>query len=206
MRIPEQYISYQGPVVDDPQIMDELPPDLRDHLAAQNGYVAFEGALHVRGAVSDPEWHSIRLAWKSDFAFHQLYDQITETDVPFAEDCVGDQFFLRGLQIAHLNAETGEIDLLEMNLDQFLEACLADPLEFLLAHPLKQLQQESGSLEPGQLIHAFPPFSTKEGGAESSLRAVPALEVHRWHAELARVLGSLHDGEKLEIRLVDDDR
>lgn len=206
MRIPEQYISYQSPEVDDSQIMDQLPPDLRDHLAAQNGYVAFEGALHVRGAVSDPEWHSLRHAWKSHLAFHHLYDEITETDVPFAEDCVGDQFFLRGQQIAHLNAETGEIDLLEMNLEGFLKECLADPLEFLLAHPLKQLQQESGSLEPGQLIHAYPPFSTEEGGAGSSLKAVPALELHQWHAELARIIGPLQDGQKLEIRVTDDDR
>src|SRR5437763_1751021 len=54
---------YVGPPVDDPAILDRLPGEYRALLARANGYVAYHGGLHLRGACFAPEWHSLRAAW-----------------------------------------------------------------------------------------------------------------------------------------------
>jgi hypothetical protein len=54
---------YIGPPIDDPDILDRLPAAYRDFLARTNGYVAYGGGLHVRGACHAPGWHSLRAAW-----------------------------------------------------------------------------------------------------------------------------------------------
>ena len=50
---------YLGPPIDDPAILESLPPELADLLRRANGYVAYDGGLHVRGACHMPEWHSL---------------------------------------------------------------------------------------------------------------------------------------------------
>jgi len=56
----------------------------------------------VRGAVTSPDWHSIRVMLEGPDALHCLYSQILPDDIPFAEDCVGDQFCLRSSEVIRL--------------------------------------------------------------------------------------------------------
>ena len=100
-------------------------------------------------------------------AWHSL----REDDIPFAEDAVGDQWILRGDQVLRLAAETGDVEPLGLGL-----------------HPLLQLHQEGGRLEPGQLISVYPPFCTKESADGVSLRPVPADECHAFLWSLAEQL------------------
>ena len=187
---------YQGPAIDDPAILEQLPPDLRDLLQQVNGFVKYGGGLHLRGACRGPAWHSLRVAMEGAHAFHVLYpDVIDATDVPFAQDCSGDQFVIRGGEVHQLAAEVGEIDPLDMDLNQFLEHVEADPVESLCMHPLKRFRDEQGRLEPGRLLLAYPPFCTGQSGGTASLRDVPALEVIGYHAELARQIQDAEDGD-----------
>jgi hypothetical protein len=62
--------------------------------------------------------------------------------------------------------------------------------------------QDGGSLSPGQLLLAYPPFITSESAAGNvALGSVPAEEVISFHQDLARQLRELPDGAKLEIRI-----
>ena len=81
----------EGPPVDDAELLDALPRELRSFLERVNGFVAFDGGLHVRGACESPSWHSLRRRWQGEFALHERYPLLTDTDIPFAEDAVGDQ-------------------------------------------------------------------------------------------------------------------
>src|SRR4051812_2832298 len=89
------HTTYVGPPIDDGEVLNRLPADLARLLHEVNGFIAFEGGLHVRGACHRPAWHSLRNAWVGEDAFHRLYDGVQTEDVPFAEDCMGDQFLLR---------------------------------------------------------------------------------------------------------------
>src|SRR5262249_50069797 len=105
-----------------------------------------------RGACREPAWHSLRDAWFGEAAFHRLYPGVQAEDIPFAEDCMGDQFLLRGGQVWRLAGETGEIASMGVSLGEFLHSTQADPVEHLSLHPLLQFQEEGGTLEPGHLL------------------------------------------------------
>ena len=65
------------------------------------------------------------------FSLHNSYPAITDTDVPFAEDCVGDQFLLRNRNVIKLFSETGEVEEYGFGLATFLKNASENPVEFL---------------------------------------------------------------------------
>ena len=194
-------VTYQGSAVSDAETFLKLPENLQGLLNSLNGFIQFGGGLHIRGAVHIPKWHSISEAWSGSAALFKLYDCVLDTDIPFGQDCVGDQFLLRNKEIWRLSAETGEIENLGLGLSSFFESVSKDPIGFLGMEPLLQLQSEGTELEPGQLIHAYPPFCTKEAANGVSLKPVPAAELILFHAELSSRLPP--DGEKIVMQVTD---
>lgn len=188
------HITFQGPPIDDREVLARLPEDLAGLLDQLNGFIQFGGGFHVRGACSEPAWHSLREAWLSESAVHELYSGVRDSDIPFGQDCLGDQFLLRDGIVRHLSAETGEVETLGLSLMQFIERIQVDPMEVLGLQPLQKFLQSGGQLEPGRLIHAYPPFCTEEAANGVSLRDVPALELLEVHAQLARQVAGLPGG------------
>ncbi len=84
-------ISFVGPPIDDIEVMQWLPANLQGLLKQINGFIQFGGGLHIRGACRQPTWHSIGWSWQGDKAFHRRYSAVSANDVPFAQDCLGDQ-------------------------------------------------------------------------------------------------------------------
>jgi hypothetical protein len=197
------HVTFTGPPIDDAELLDRLPTNLAGLLRQINGFIQFHGGLHVRGACHVPDWHSLRDAWDGPTAFHRHYPEVQPTDVPFAEDCMGDQFLLRQAVVHKLSAETGEIESLDVGLGGFLERVTADPIEYLQLQPLLQFQQEGGSLEPGQLLSAFPPFCTQQAAAGVSLAAISATERRRFLADFSTQLRQIPDGGSFNFVIKD---
>ena len=193
------HVTYTGPAIDDPEVLAKLPKTLATLLQQTNGFVHYHGGLHVRGACLAPTWHSLRDAWSGPNAFHKLYPEVKPDDVPFAEDCMGDQFFLRGNEVWRLYAETGEMESLEASFKQFMQDVEDDPGEHLGLHPLLKFQREKKHLQPDQLLAAWPPFCVEEAEAGQTFSAVPAEERHKSLAELAAKIRDLPDGATLDI-------
>lgn len=198
-----QHVTFTGPPLDDGEVLDRLPANLVKLLRQINGFIQFHGGLHVRGACREPDWHSLRDAWDGEAAFWRLYPEVQRADVPFAEDCMGNQFLLRDGVAHKLAAETGEVESLGVGLREFFEAVAADPIEYLSLHPLLQFQRDGGSCGLGQLLAAFPPFCTKESAAGVSLAAISAGERRRFLADLAAQLRDVPEGGKIDFRVVD---
>ena len=99
-------ITWQGQSVGNSFEAHFLPRPIDNLLQQINGFILWEGALHVRGVCIEPEWHSLQSAM--DILEH--YHVLEEGDVPFAQDCVGDQFIFRENEIYRLLAETGELE------------------------------------------------------------------------------------------------
>ena len=195
-------VTYTGPEIDDPSALDDLPAALRRRLEETNGVVAYDGGLHVRGACTAPAWHSLRAAREGELAFHVLYPGVREDDVPFAEDAVGDQWLMRGEQVAELSAETGEVEELGIDLDTFFERVAADPKEALGLAPLVQLREEGGELRPEQLVNVYPPYAFSQSADGVHVRAIDALEQRSFLADLARQMADVKPGESVRIRTV----
>ena len=189
-------ITWKGESIEDIETLPELPPDLVHVLGETNGFILHEGALHVRGASLVPEWHSLRAAWRGPKAFHLLYDEVRPSDIPFAQDQVGDQFLIRECNILKLSAETGEIERLSESLQAFFGRVSSD-IEGFLSVGL------SHRMQPGQLLHAFPPFCIQQSGGGASLKPLPVSEVILFHADLARQIRDVPDGGQVQFKITD---
>lgn len=196
-------LNYSGPTIDDPEVMAMLPKSLAELLQQVNGFIQYHGGLHVRGACLEPAWHSLRDAWLGANAFHRLYANVKPDDVPFAEDCLGDQFLLRGSEVWQLYGETGEVESLEESFDEFMQNAEDDPGEHLGLHPLLQFQRDGGHLEPGQLLSAYPPFCTEEAEDGVTVSAVSTDERRRFLAEFAAKFRDLPDGGQVDISVTE---
>jgi hypothetical protein len=192
---------FHGPPIDDVSILDLLPEPYARLLRSVNGYIAYHGGLHVRGACHQPTWHSLRYHWLGDGAIHKLYPALTPDDVPFAEDALGDQFIVRDGIVHRLAAETGELASLSVDLPDFDAAVQADPVQYLQLQPLQRVRAEGKSLEPGQLLSVLPPFvlQTKD---ERSFEPVDGRAHLEWLADFARQIRDLPDGGQVILKPV----
>jgi hypothetical protein len=102
--------TFRGPGIEDPGALGRVPGDLASLLRKVNGYIQFGGGFHVRGICREPGWHSLDEAWSGPSALWRLFPSVRPTDVPFGEDCLGDQYLLRDTRVLHLHGETGDIE------------------------------------------------------------------------------------------------
>ena len=113
------------------------------------------------GAVLIPEWHSLRKMWAGDFALHRLFPVLRESDIPFAQDCFGNQFLLRDGVVHRLRAEIGELVEVGMQLESFMSDVDKTPEDFLIFRifPGVSPQRWSASTRPAcsrlsSILHA----------------------------------------------------
>jgi hypothetical protein len=191
--------SFVGPAVTDIEIMARLPDDYAEMLRDTNGFIALEGGLHVRGACMSPDWHSLRYAWEGDNSLRHLFTAVLESDIPFAQDCFGDQFLIRDGRVVRLWSETGQVDPMEMTFHEFFSNAENDPMTFLSLEPLFRYRKQGGVLEPGKLLSVYPPFCLKSQETDYSLRAIPAAERMASLAAFARQIAEVPDGQPIKI-------
>lgn len=191
--------SFVGGQPDDNAVLARLPRDYTDFLQSINGCVVFGGGLHIRGASTNPDWHSIRRVWIGEDRLSQLYPDVSANDVPFAQDCFGDQFLLRSESVLRLHGETGEVEELAIGWRQFLAATAANPSEYLSLQLLERFRSEGHCLEPGQLLSVYPPLCTAESANGVSLKPIPALERIRFLADLAAQISGFSNGSKIRM-------
>jgi hypothetical protein len=180
-----------------------LVPKTYSRLLKQiNGFIAFEGGLHVRGAVKFPKWHSLREAWTGDLALYRLFPALRESDIPFGQDYLGDQFILRDETVLRMSGETGQLESLETDFDGFLKRAQKDPVNYLYLDPLSEFQNEGGKLTPGQLLNVLPPFIMKESENGVSMRAVPVSDQIKFLADFSKQIAGAGDGAEVTMKVV----
>ena len=195
-------VTFAGPPFGEGSpIVAALPDELVALLRQVNGFILREGALHVRGVCDEPPWHSLAAAMTGPRALHRLYPSLRASDVPFAQDCVADQFVLRDGVVHRLESETGTLEALDLSLAAFFAQAEADPVEFLGMQPLQRHRQEGGALQPGQVLHVYPPFCTREAANGVSLRAVPVGDALAFLADFARHVSGLSPDQPRQVEV-----
>jgi hypothetical protein len=89
-----------------------------------------------------------------------------------------------------------------MSLAEFLTAAEKDPVQTLGMQPLVGFLRQGNRLEPGEVLHAYPPFFTKEAAKGVSLNAVPVFQAIQYLSELARQVASMRSGEPFRITAI----
>jgi len=192
-------VTYIGPPIDDPELLDELPAELVAILEQTNGLIAGRGAIHLRGAVREPVWHSLRAAWRGAESFVERYRSVGSGDVPFAQDALGDQYLLRSGAVWRLDAEADEVEPYAASLQEFLAGVSANAVEYLTLGPLVAFWDEGGALAPGQLLSVFPPLLMRPDERGHSYRAVSAIDRLGALAAFAAQVRELPDGTPIRI-------
>lgn len=194
-------LTYQGPSVDDYITLGKLPANLRGLLEQVNGFIQFGGGLHIRGACISPDWHSLAEVWSGSLALWKCYPALVNSDIPFGQDAVGDQFILRNDIVHHLAGETGGLNSLSCDLLTFLQFAQTNPVKFLSLYPLIQFQNEGGQLQPGQLLNVYPPFCTAQAAAGVSLGAISAVERLQFLADFSAKISILAEDTNFKITI-----
>ena len=194
-----QNIIYSGTSVLDIMTLAKLPQELKEFLRGQNGVIAFNGGLHIRSCSDDPAWNSLKEYWTGDKGLFKTYRSLASTDIPFGQDCVGDQFFLRGSDVFRLSSETGDIENLQVGFGTFLRLANEDPDEYLMLGPLRQFENNGQSLKPGELLSVFPLFCMEESKNGISVRNIPTEERIDFLKEIYGQIKGLPEG-KINIR------
>jgi hypothetical protein len=154
-------ITYINHEIQETELFDELPVDIKAFYSEINGLVAYNGGFQMRGCGTGPSWNSLEDAWKGAHAFHHTYSNLKPSDIPFAQDCLGDQYIYRSGSIWHLLTETGELDDLEIDFDEFMDEVIEDPVDFLALYPLIEYMDLGNELKPGELLVPSIPFSVE---------------------------------------------
>ncbi|GGF12926.1 SMI1/KNR4 family protein [Hymenobacter cavernae] len=194
-------ILFTGAPITNATTLALLPSYLQDFLRKQNGVVAYFGGLHIRGCGGVPAWHSLEEVWHGPNAFWRTYDTVERSDIPFAQDCLGNQFLLRQDAVFFLDTETGELADLEVDFKHFLFGVEKFPVDALGMQPLRTFQQGGGVLQPGQLLRLYPPacIATKDK-TKTSLKAVPNAERLAWLADFYQKIKGLPDGQSIQFK------
>lgn len=195
-------LTYSGPAISDPDIINRVPEAYSRLLNQVNGFIAFDGGLHVRGAVLSPKWHSLRVVWTGDLALYRLYPELRETDIPFGQDYLGDQFVMRDDVVYRLSGETGKLESLQTDFDGFLKHAQEDPVNYLYLEPLLQFQSEGGKLEPGQLLNILPPFIMKESEDGVSMQAISLFDQIKFLSDFSSQIAGARDGTEVTMKVV----
>jgi hypothetical protein len=193
-------ITYSGTHLTDFATLEKLPQQLKGFLREQNGVIAFNGGLQIRSCSETPPWNSLKEYWTGDKALFRTYDKLTVTDIPFGQDCVGDQFFIRDNIVFRLSGETGDVESLQVDFNTFLHNASEDPDEYLLLGPLRKFEQTGQVLGPGELLSVFPLFCMTESKNGISVKNIPVEERMGFLKEVYRQIKNIPDGERIEIR------
>lgn len=194
-------LTYRGAALDDIDILDRLPMDLQQLLAQRNGFVAFRGGLHVRGACVEPRWHSLRAAMEGPESFAARFRTVKKDDVPFAQDVFGDQFILREGMVFKLDSYADQLEPVADDLVDFFGKVQQDPIDLLALGHLAQFEASGETLRPGELLMEWPPFVVSGSEKGVSLRRIPAQERLEFLADIARQLRGVADGTKVEFKI-----
>ena len=190
-----QNITYSGQKIDDIDTFDILPDFLKDFYLSQNGFVAFNGGFHFRGCVKTPKWHSIKEIWFGDIKLSRLFASVDINDIPFAQDCFGDQFLIRKNTILRLSSETDEILDLGIDFNGFLNQIYNNPFEFLNIDNI-----DIPGLKPGQLINVIPPFCVKADKGYS-FKPIDMIEQIRFLSEFSKQIKDLPNGTMIDFKI-----
>lgn len=194
-------VTFQGPPVAAADLPSEIPKGYAYLLGQINGFVAFDGGLHIRGHCTEPAWHSLQAAWHGPDALHTLFPALRPTDVPFGQDCLGDQFILRSGLVHRLCGESGELEPMDVAWSEFLRRVEQDAVEILGLQPLQKFLGDGGVLAPGQLLNAVPPFITKDSAKGVFLKPIPAADRISFLAQLAKSVSGMADGQVFQFAI-----
>ena len=171
--------------------------ELAQLLATRNGFLAFDGALHVLPIGHVDQGYDLT-RWNSHTLWRNMYDNV-QGCLFFAEDIFGEQFCIVDDQICRFDPETGEYDLMAESLEEWAYYMLDDFITET-GYPIVQAwQTHHGALPHGQRLVPIIPFILGGRFSLENLRPLDAAEGMRQRAIVAQQVRNLPDGTDVHV-------
>jgi hypothetical protein len=181
---------------------EDLGGQLAGFLKRQNGFFAFESALHVFPACDEEGVIDLE-TWNDPSLWIRDYDGLALGTLFFAEGIFGDQFGITGHEIVRFEAETGLTEPIANTLEDWVALILQD-YNYQTGYPLAcKWQEVHGPLPLGQRLVATTPFVLGGNFDISKVFALDAVKAMRYHADLALLIRDVPDGTKIKFEIGD---
>jgi hypothetical protein len=173
-------------------------PGLAELYAAKNGLYAFESSLHVFPCCSGNAPADL-VTWNAEGLWRAEYANMAAGLIFFAEDVFGDQFCFKDARIYVFHSETGEVEFMAEDLENWAQIILAD-YQFWTAYPLAHdWQALHGPLKKGHRLSPKIPFVMGGDYEVDFLYSIDSIEAMRFRASIAMQIRNLPDGSKVKL-------
>ena len=130
----------------DEAVLARLPNAVRS-LVVHLGGIWLDGALHVRGAVHAPAWHSIARAWDGPGSVNVRLG-LPATDIPVARTTFGDELVVRGHDVLRIAAGTTEPRALGTSIGGLVAELERDAVRLLALDPSERASRPESRPRP----------------------------------------------------------
>jgi hypothetical protein len=174
---------------------------LIDVLRRKDGFFCFESALRlfpsmtVESSWGIGEWNSHDL-WK--IGYRGLADDI----LCFAEELFGRQFVIADGKVGVFEAETGEVEIMGLSLEEWASKILLDYNQITGYGIAHEWQHRYGPLKPRHRLMAKTPFVLGGDYSIVNLASTDSLEVMKTLGNLAYQIHDLPDGARVELKVL----
>jgi hypothetical protein len=197
-------LSTRPPILSSEEVhlAGNLSSELTNLLSKKNGFYAFESALHIFPASELNENNIITLGqWNKFDLWREIYEELTEGLLFFAEDIFGVQFCIGDNRVYSFDPESADREEIATDLESWARQIMND-YEYLTGFPLAhQWQLNHGPLAGG--LRLLPKKLFVMGGefAVENLYPLDSVEGMRFRGSIAVQIHNLSDGEQVKIHL-----
>lgn len=179
-----------------------LADELLRMLYQRNGFYALESALHVFPSYSCQEEVGLE-EWNENTLWRNDYKGLVDDCLFFAEDVFGGQFCIKNEHIYTFDPETGALDYLADNIEDWAKAIISD-YEMLTGYPLAhQWQKQYGQLPAKKRLLPKIPFVAGGEFVLNNLYLGDAAEGMRFRADIANQIKELPNGTQIKFEITD---
>ena len=174
--------------------------ELRPMLSIKNGFFAFNESLWVlpmSPSLAPYELTSWNVGdlWKSSYSDPSLMKLVC-----FAFNIFGDQFYLGDDGCGRMDAETGELEPMGLDLEKWASSVIAEPDYYLGTSLARAWRAKNGEIGAGKRLVPKVPFVLGGEFAVENLFAMDALAASRYRGEIATQLRDVPDGSTVKIK------
>lgn len=176
--------------------------ELIQMLSMRNGFYAFEAALHVFPWAEPPLQNGFVgiQQWNEKALWRDLYSELIDDMLFFAEDVFGGQFGIKGNDIVSFDPESGEIELLAVSLEDWAGQLMSN-YAVLTGYPVAhEWQVAHGPIPIGYRLLPRTPFILGGEFTEKNLCAVDAIQGMRYRGNLWQQIRDLPDGAQVRLK------
>ena len=179
-----------------------LADELLGMLRIKNGFYAFESALHVFPTHQTPDEVSLR-QWNAASLWRGAYPAIPDDCVVFAEDIFGGQFCIKDSEVHGFEPETGELEYIANNIENWANAILSD-YPFVTGFEFGHRWQESnGPIPPRKRLLPKTPFVMGGEYSVENFYVTDSIEGMRLRGNIASQIQDSPDGTPVKFEITD---